>query len=37
MPDQDEKVKHAVDAAWDFLEAVESLEDLRHERASRQR
>lgn len=32
LPDRDEKVKHAVDAAWDFLEAVEGLEDLQHER-----
>jgi hypothetical protein len=32
LPDRDEAVRKAVDAVWDFVEAVESLDDLRHER-----
>ena len=32
LPDRDETVKQAVDAAWEYLEAVESLEELRYER-----
>lgn len=32
LPDRDETVKQAVDAAWEFLEAVDSVEDLQYER-----
>jgi len=32
LPDRDEMVKRAVDAIWDFLEAVESVDDVRNER-----
>jgi Domain of unknown function (DUF1998) len=32
LPDRDETVKQAVDAAWEFLEAVETIEQLRYER-----
>lgn len=32
LPDRDETVKQAVDAAWEFLEAVETLEQLQYER-----
>lgn len=32
LPDRDDAVKEAVDAAWDFLEEVESAEDVAHER-----
>src|SRR6202022_1725497 len=32
LPDRDEMVKLAVDAAWEFLETVEDLEQLRYER-----
>lgn len=32
LPDRDVIVKQAVDAAWEFLEAVEDLEQLRYER-----
>jgi len=32
LPDRDETIKQAVTAAWEYLEAVESLEDLRYER-----
>ena len=32
LPDRDETVKLAVDAAWEFLEAVENIEQLRYER-----
>lgn len=32
LPDRDEALKQAVDAAWEFLEAVESLEQLQYER-----
>jgi hypothetical protein len=32
LPDHDETIKQAVTAAWEYLEAVESLEDLRYER-----
>jgi hypothetical protein len=32
LPERDEVVRRAVDAVWSFLEAVESLEELRYER-----
>lgn len=32
LPDRDETIKRAITAAWEFLEAVESIEDLRHEK-----
>lgn len=32
LPDRDETVKQAVDAAWEFLETVEELEQLKYER-----
>ena len=32
LPERDEVVRRAVDALWSFLEAVESLEELRYER-----
>lgn len=32
LPDRDETIKLAVDAAWEFLEAIESIDDLRYER-----
>ena len=32
LPDRDETVKQAVSAAWEYLEAVESIEELRYER-----
>jgi hypothetical protein len=32
LPDRDETVKQAVDAAWEYLEAVEEIEQLRYER-----
>ena len=32
LPDRDETVKQAVDAAWEFLEAVEEMDELRYER-----
>ncbi len=32
LPDRDEAVTQAVDAAWEFLEAVESMEQLQYER-----
>jgi hypothetical protein len=32
LPDRDETVKQAVDAAWEFLEEVEDLEQLKYER-----
>jgi hypothetical protein len=32
LPDRDETVKQAIDAAWEFLEAVEDMEQLRYER-----
>jgi hypothetical protein len=32
LPDRDETIKQAVTAAWEYLEAVENLEDLRYER-----
>jgi hypothetical protein len=32
LPDRDDAIKTAVDAAWEFLEAVENLEDLQYER-----
>jgi hypothetical protein len=31
LPDRDETVKQAVDAAWEYLEAVESIDELRYE------
>jgi hypothetical protein len=32
LPERDETIKQAVTAAWEYLEAVESLDDLRYER-----
>ncbi len=32
LPDRDETVKMAVDSAWEFLEAVENLDQLKYER-----
>ena len=32
LPERDEVVRRAVDAVWSFLEAVESLDELRYER-----
>lgn len=32
LPDRDETVKQAVDAAWEYLEAVEDIDQLRYER-----
>ena len=32
LPDRSDAVKEAVDGAWDFLEAAESADDVRHER-----
>ncbi len=32
LPDRDETVKQAISAAWEYLEAVESLDNLRYER-----
>lgn len=32
LPDRDETVKQAVDAAWEFLEEVEDLDQLKYER-----
>ena len=32
LPDRDETVKQAIDAAWEFLEEVEDLEQLKYER-----
>lgn len=32
LPDRDEAVRKAIDSIWDFVETVESLDDLRHER-----
>ena len=32
LPDRDVAVRQAVDAVWDFLEAVEDLDDVRRER-----
>jgi hypothetical protein len=32
LPDRDQTVKQAIDAAWEFLEAVEDIEQLRYER-----
>ena len=32
LPDRDDAVRTAVDAAWEFLEAVEDLDQLRYER-----
>ena len=32
LPDRDQTVSQAIDAAWEYLEAVETIEDLRYER-----
>src|SRR5205814_461986 len=32
LPDRDDTVTQAVDAAWEFLEAVEEMDELRYER-----
>ena len=32
LPDRSETVRQAVDAAWDFIEAVENIDELRYER-----
>ena len=32
LPDRDETVKQAVTAAWEYLEAVETVVDLRYQR-----
>jgi hypothetical protein len=32
LPDRDEKVKHSVDAVWEFLAEVEDIDMLRYER-----
>lgn len=32
LPDRDEAVKQAIDAAWEYLEAVEDIDQLRYER-----
>ncbi len=32
LPDRDDRIKQAVDAIWDTLEAVENMEQLRYER-----
>jgi len=32
LPDRDDAVKQAVDSVWEFVEAVEDIDDLRHER-----
>ena len=32
LPDRSETVRQAVDAAWDFIEAVETVDELRYER-----
>jgi hypothetical protein len=32
LPDRDETVRAAVDAAWEYLEAVEGVDDVRYER-----
>ena len=32
LPDRDQTVKQAIDAAWEYLEAVETLEDIQYER-----
>lgn len=32
LPDRDETVKQAIDAAWEYVEAVENIEELRYER-----
>ena len=32
LPDRDETVKQAIDAAWEFLEEVEDLQQLKYER-----
>ena len=32
LPDRDETVKKAVDAAWEFVEEVEDIDQLRYER-----
>lgn len=35
LPDRDEKVREAVDSAWDFLEEVTNLDELKNERKKR--
>ena len=32
LPDRDETVKQAVDAAWEFVEEVEDIDELKYER-----
>lgn len=32
LPDRDQTVKQAIDAAWEYLEAVETVEELQYER-----
>lgn len=32
LPDRDETVKQAIDAAWEYVEAVETIDELRYER-----
>jgi hypothetical protein len=32
LPDRDETVKQAIDAAWEYVEAVENIEELQYER-----
>lgn len=32
LPDRDERIKEGVDAVWEFLEEVASLDDVKHER-----
>jgi len=32
LPDRRENIRQAVDVTWDFMELVENIEDLRHER-----
>jgi hypothetical protein len=32
LPDRDETVKHAIDAAWEYLQEVEDVDQLRYER-----
>jgi hypothetical protein len=32
LPDRDQTVNQAIDAAWEYLEAVETMEELRYER-----
>ena len=32
LPDRDRTVKEAIDAAWEYVEAVETIDELRYER-----